>query len=87
MRWPEKIIDWLATCLKPAGRLLFSVQALESNLPIRPYESVYVNEVAVCALCQLCDLTVDACELSAGRWLVAAWRNLGKQLAAYNRLE
>jgi len=74
LRYPNRIVADLAKCLTPGGRLLFSAQALAGNLPVRPYESVYVTETALRELCERCGLAIEDCRLECGRWLVAARR-------------
>lgn len=74
LRYPGRIVADLARCIVPDGRLLFSAQALAGNLPVRPYESVYVTEAALQAMCERSGLVVEDCRLEAGRWLVASRR-------------
>lgn len=64
------VIQNISRILKTGGVAFMTAQALEANLPVRPEESVYVNEAAIRHLLECFRLTVEDIKLSSGRWKI-----------------
>lgn len=65
-------IKQISRILKSKGILYMTAQALESDLPIRPEESVYVTKKALELLLNKFNLQFVDIQLSAGRWKLIA---------------
>jgi 2-polyprenyl-3-methyl-5-hydroxy-6-metoxy-1,4-benzoquinol methylase len=46
------VMKKLSKTLRPGGRIFFSAQALGGSLPIRPAETLYINEKGIKTLCK-----------------------------------
>lgn len=66
------VIAQISRILKSGGILYMTAQALESNLPVRPEESVYVTKNALETLLNKFNLKFVEVLLSAGRWKLIA---------------
>lgn len=71
---PAAAVGALARALRPGGRLLFTAQATEGRLPVRPGEPVYTSRAGLDLVIARAALRSLKTELSAGRWKVVAER-------------
>lgn len=66
------VMRGIVEALRPGGRVFFSAQALGTELPIRPSESIYVTSHTVTVLLSRLGLSVLEARCEAGRWLITA---------------
>ena len=71
MRYAGDTMARLMQLLRPGGRIFFSAQALGEGLPVRPAETIYINEHGLMVMACQIGMRILKTEMRSGRFFVA----------------